>query len=328
MKNKIGKSILFILGILFFLPLIHPTDAFGVDTRNVTHKIAAVARIVKINNLNMKVTQGKSFAFPTKVLALMSDGTMVSQKITWSAGAVSTAKVKTYSLSGKVKGYADPVKLTLRILPKAPTGLTAKKSYTGWIKISWSTVVGASGYNLYYSNDEETWEKWNNTVTKNSAMLSGVENGVELYFRVASVSNGIESLKSPSVYFTMLSSHLPQYPNFPTHPDFNIDKTNGSFQGNDGVYYYKYTTSRVGKTFVDSYFERILQPEDFIYDPGKTTKTLESGANSKYGEYTQETTDAFFTSADETYVIRRVVVDGMLDETPVKEDYYLVFKRT
>ncbi len=323
------KTICFSLAMVLLLAPMNPyQEAYGAPAgRPVKHQVARALRIVKINSLTIRVVQGKNVAFPATVKALMSDGSIAEQPVLWSSSKISTATVKSFALTGKVKGYTDKVKLTVKVLPKTPTGVAAKKSYTGWVKITWNTVAGASGYNLYYSNDEESWEKWNTTVTKNSAMLSGVENGVELYFRVASVANGIESLKSPSTYFTMLSAHLPQYPNLPIHPDYTFDKVNGSYQAADGVYYYKYSTSRVGTDFAETYNSRILQKEDFVNDPKKMVKSSEAGVNAKYGEYTQETTDKFFTSADETYVIRRVVISGLLEGNPVSEDYFLVFRK-
>ena len=304
------------------------TTVYGItDNTTVLRESSAALKIDRINNLKKNVVQGQKFSFPGTVTALMSDGSITSQRILWNSTKLSTATVKSFTFSGKVKGYSDSVKLIVKVLPKTPSSIIAKKSYTGWVKISWAAVSGATGYNLYYSNDEENWEKWNSTVTKNSAMLSGVENGVELFFKVTSIVNGIESLKSRSAYFTMLSRHLAQYPNFPTHPDFNVDKTNGSFQGTDGIYYYKYSTSRVGKNFADTYFEKSLKREDFTYDPKKTTQTDETGVNSEYGEYTQTNTDSFFSSADETYIIRRVVVTGVLDGNLIKEDYFLVFRK-
>lgn len=326
-KSRIAAYVISMF-FLLFLTLYPKNDVYGYDNSGLTsHKVTAVVRIDKINNLTKNVVQGAIFKFPATINALMSNGQIVSQKVVWSITKLSTAKVVSYSVTGKVKGYVDKIKMTVKVIPKTPTLLSAKKSYTGWIKLTWNVVKGASGYNLYYSNDEESWEKWNSTVTKNSAMLSGVENGVELYFRVASVTNGIESFKSPSVYFTMLSKHLPQYPNLPVHPDFSVDKTNGSFQGTDGIYYYRYSTSRVGTDFAETYYEKILKREDFIYDPKKIVKAEETGVSSKYGEYSQETTDSFFTSADETYVVRRIVVNGLLDGNAIKEDYFLVFRK-
>lgn len=313
---------------LFFLTFFPRLMVYGdTDNGGGVRIPAATLKIDRINNLNKNVVQGQKFSFPSTVTALMSDGSIRSQRITWNSTKLSTTTVKSFSFSGKVKGYSDSIKLYVKVLPKTPATIIAKKSYTGWVKISWAAVTGATGYNLYYSNDEENWEKWNSTVTKNSAMLSGVENGVELFFKVTSIVSGIESLKSRSAYFTMLSRHLPHYPNFPSNPDFNVDKTNGSFQGTDGIYYYKYSTSRVGKSFAEAYYEKVLKREDFIYDPKKTVQTDESGVNSEYGEFTQTNTDSFFTSADETYIIRRVVINGILDGNTIKEDYFLIYRK-
>jgi fibronectin type 3 domain-containing protein len=92
--------------------------------------------------------------------------------------------------------------------PPSPTGLTASFGggdfdpfYGGAIaQLSWSSVVGASGYNLYRSTDGTTYTLVNAAPQSGTSYTDlSINNGATYYYTVTAVNNFAQSAKSNAV---------------------------------------------------------------------------------------------------------------------------------
>jgi alpha-tubulin suppressor-like RCC1 family protein len=96
--------------------------------------------------------------------------------------------------------------------PAAPTGLAATGGRYAYVPLSWSSVTGASDYQVRYRvNGTSPWTQgaWQ---TATSADISGLTNATTYEFQVKSRAGGLESAWSASVTATPSASGLPQPP--------------------------------------------------------------------------------------------------------------------
>jgi fibronectin type 3 domain-containing protein len=80
----------------------------------------------------------------------------------------------------------------------APTGLTATQGDPSeYIRLSWDTVSGAEGYNIYYDNDG-TWTFWDST-TNTYYDDSVTTAGYHYSYRITAFAGTVESAPSASI---------------------------------------------------------------------------------------------------------------------------------
>jgi hypothetical protein len=88
-------------------------------------------------------------------------------------------------------------------VPTAPTGVTATAG-SGQVSVSWSSVVGATSYNVYWSTTNGVTPANGAKLTgaANPAVLTGLTNGTTYYFVVTAVNIAGESSASTQVSAT------------------------------------------------------------------------------------------------------------------------------
>jgi len=102
------------------------------------------------------------------------------------------------------------------VLPSAPTGVTASAGDTT-ATISWTSVPGATSYNVYRSETSPVTKTTGtkSTGTDNSLVITGLTNGTPYFFVVTVVVNGLESSESAQVNATPVPV-IPPAPAAPT----------------------------------------------------------------------------------------------------------------
>ena len=90
----------------------------------------------------------------------------------------------------------------------APTGVNASLTNSGAIKIKWTAVSGATGYNVYRSNSlNGTYLKINTSaISSHSYTNNGLSSGATYYYKVTAVNAGAESAQSNAVFVTLKPS--------------------------------------------------------------------------------------------------------------------------
>jgi len=71
--------------------------------------------ILSIDDITGEVNQGKSYALPQKVTALMSNSEVTELPVVWNPSNVDTSKPGVYTFKGTVEGYSKQVNLTLTV---------------------------------------------------------------------------------------------------------------------------------------------------------------------------------------------------------------------
>lgn len=78
--------------------------------------VTVKAIIENVQDQNLTVSQNGKVTCPSGIIVKMSDGKSKSVPVAWDGG-VDTSKVGTFILRGKIKDYAKPVKLVVKVLP-------------------------------------------------------------------------------------------------------------------------------------------------------------------------------------------------------------------
>jgi fibronectin type 3 domain-containing protein len=101
------------------------------------------------------------------------------------------------------------------VLPPGPTGVAAAPG-DNTATINWTSVAGATSYNVYRSQTSPVTKTTGtkSTGTDNSLVITGLTNGTPYYFVVTVVVNGLESPESSEVTATPTSA-IPPAPGAP-----------------------------------------------------------------------------------------------------------------
>ncbi|QGQ98997.1 S-layer protein [Paenibacillus psychroresistens] len=89
-----------------------------------------------------------------------------------------------------------------------PAGVNASLTNSGAIKIKWTAISGATGYNVYRSTSlNGTYLKINTSaISSNSYTNTGLSAGATYYYKVTAVKPGVESAQSNAVFVTLKPS--------------------------------------------------------------------------------------------------------------------------
>ncbi|MGG0176397.1 Ig-like domain-containing protein [Gottfriedia acidiceleris] len=94
-------------------------------------------------------------------------------------------KIKSYRTVGSTKYYSNYSSVvSAKPIPAVPTNFNATRVNSSSIKLSWSTVSGASGYEIYRSTSSTGTYSLVKTTTALSYTNSGLTNGKTYYYKV------------------------------------------------------------------------------------------------------------------------------------------------
>lgn len=95
--------------------------ALGISTGilNTIKSLDGTSQIKSISAISAQVTQNTTYVFPTKVQAVMSDGSSRSVDVAWNSTSLDTTKPGTYTFSGTVNNYSGKVPLTVTVSAKS-----------------------------------------------------------------------------------------------------------------------------------------------------------------------------------------------------------------
>lgn len=130
---------------------------------------------------------------------------------TFTTGASTTSvTVYTHGWYGQAAYYADDLSVygpdgggggdPAPTIPAAPTGLTVSSTTSSSVSLSWATVSGATGYNVYRSGTKVQ------STTGTSATVSGLTASTSYSFQVTATNAAGESAKSTAVTGTTAAS--------------------------------------------------------------------------------------------------------------------------
>ncbi len=130
---------------------------------------------------------GKAYSF------VSSDPTVATVSATGTIQAKSAGKA-TITLTTVL---GTKTNITVNIKPSAPTNVKATPNSVTSIKVSWSSVKGASGYKLYRSTSKSGTYSLVTTTTSTSYIDKGVKTGSTYYYKVLSYAGqGSSTLNS------------------------------------------------------------------------------------------------------------------------------------
>ncbi len=108
---------------------------------NALKSIDGASQIKSISGISAQVAQDASYKFPTKVQAVMTDGSTRSVDVVWNSNVLNTSKPGTYKFSGTVNNYAGSVALTVTVNAKAGYTIAIDAGHGGYD----SGAVGVTG---------------------------------------------------------------------------------------------------------------------------------------------------------------------------------------
>jgi len=117
--------------------------------------------------------------------------------------------------SGKESGPSLPVAPigpSLPSLPAMPTGLEEITHTENTITISWNSVIGATGYNIYAGTTAGELTLQGTTTTKTIYVITGVTSNVTYYIEVSAANRAGESERSSTITVTTNQSVKPAAP--------------------------------------------------------------------------------------------------------------------
>lgn len=74
--------------------------------------------ISSISDLSTNILQGSTYTLPLNVTANMSDGSSKKVSVIWNNKTVNTSEIGSYTYSGTVAGYSNPISLVLAVVAK------------------------------------------------------------------------------------------------------------------------------------------------------------------------------------------------------------------
>ena len=159
--------------------------------------------------------------------------------------------IATVKITGLNNFYGTKT-VTFNILPSKVSGLKFVKSTTSAVKVSWSAVKYAQGYEVYYSKDGKTYTKAGGT-TQLTYTLSKLASGRNYYIAVkAYVKASNTKLLYSASKATLLTGTHPAKVTGITYSSRNATVINAKWNKVSGASGYKvYRTDNAGKKYVE-----------------------------------------------------------------------------
>lgn len=194
------------------------TIASGISTGilNSLKALNGTSQIKSISSISATAAQNSTYTFPTKVQAVMSDGSTRSVDVTWNSTSLDTTKLSVYTFTGKVSGYSGSVLLTVTVSEKAPitfvidaghggpdsgaVGVTGvkEKDVNLAIALKVGQLLSQNNINVVYTRTDDN-VPWSDGSASDLQHRSDIANNAKADYYVCIHNN---SFTSPSAYGT------------------------------------------------------------------------------------------------------------------------------
>jgi thiol-disulfide isomerase/thioredoxin len=108
MENKTFGKVLIIVIIFSFII----TPVYALEKVQAGNSVS----ILKIDNINVNIYQNENYKLPKELKAMYSDKRIRTVNVVWDVKAIDVSGIETSTYYGKVSGYNNIVKLTVRIM--------------------------------------------------------------------------------------------------------------------------------------------------------------------------------------------------------------------
>ncbi|MDR2592209.1 MAG: fibronectin type III domain-containing protein, partial [Chitinispirillales bacterium] len=129
-----------------------------------------------------------------------------------SSGTTYYYKVSAYNSAGEssYSSYASATTMTTSVsVPAAPSSVFASAESSSSIDVSWSSVSGATGYNVYRSMSSTGTYSYVGSTTYTSYTNDELSSGTTYYYKVSAYNNAGESSYSSYAYATTTTTSVP-----------------------------------------------------------------------------------------------------------------------
>jgi len=180
---------------------------FNLDLSKITKTTS-----IKLSPASLTWPVGKS----STVTVITTPGNATLKGVTWSSSNTAVATVsgtgkitaKSVGIStimaGAKDGSGKTAACTIAVVPPAPASLTAVKSTSTSVKLTWSKVTGVTGYEVYRSTIKTGTYSKVVSLSGNTILIAGLSTGRTYYFKVRAYKTfGSVPFKSP---FTSIKS--------------------------------------------------------------------------------------------------------------------------
>lgn len=200
--------------------LINNQDAIasGISTGilNTLKSIDGTSQIKSISAISAYVVQNTTYSFPTKVQAVMTDGSTRSVDVVWNSTSLDTSKPGTYTFSGTVSNYLGKVALSVTVSAKAgytiaidaghggpdpgAIGVTGvkEKDVNLSIALKVGQLLSQNNINVVYTRTDDN-VPWSDGTSADLQHRSDIANNAKADYYVCIHNN---SFSSPSAYGT------------------------------------------------------------------------------------------------------------------------------
>ena len=201
------------------------------------------------------------------------------------AGTTYYYKVSAYNSAGE-SAQSSSVSAKPESIPATPTGVSASAESSTSIKVSWSSVIGATGYKVYRSTSSSGTYSSVGDVTTTSYTNTGLTAGTTYYYKVSAYNSAGESAQSSSV-----SAKPESIPSTPTGVWAEVASSSSiqvgwsSVTGATGYKVYRSTSSsgtysKVGDATTTSYTDTGLTANTTYYYKVSATNSAGESAQS------------------------------------------------
>jgi len=173
--------------------------------------------------------------------------------LSWTDTGISTGKTYYYKVSAVsgINMVSEQSATVAAIMP--PANVRVSDETTISLILRWNAVSGASGYNIYRSNNEgETYSKVNSAAINGISFTdTGLSSGMRYYYKVSVIIDGVEGVQSAPVSTVTLSS-IPTNLRITAATNTSVNIVWNSVREASGYYIYRSTNENGTYTKINS----------------------------------------------------------------------------
>ena len=254
-------------------------------------------------------------------------GSVTDDRATWmnnldQYGDIYSTPTNTAEAQANTHRYVSLTTFTIESPIPVPSGLSASSITSSSATLNWSTVTGATSYNVRWGKASGSLDQSQNNVATNSLAISGLEDGEKYYFDVQAVTAGGTSAFSSEANFT--TSSAPH-----EHNGISFNKwSNASAMPTSGNYYLSVDIEEENDVTLSGNLNLCLNGKQiFMYGthiavPNDKTLAIfdDAGGGNITGGYHGDFEESGLISikAGGTFIIREGAVVNLADDA---EDY-------